>query len=269
MGSAHAYRVILASRLRSQGVYRISFATEVAASLLFGLIEFAEVWIVFHNVTVLGGLTFAQVLLVFGLAHTGYSTSQVIVGHVDTLPTYLRLGTFDTFCTRPLSLLGQLLTSDIQLRRLGWSLVGFVALGWGLAANEIAWTPATVLLLALTIASSIAIFAGIFLWAAALQFFLIEGAETTNAFTYGGRYASQQPASILPLPLVVLFVLAVPVALTGYVPTLALLDLPAPAALPWLHPGFAWAAPLVAAWVWLVALALWRFGTRHYQGGGG
>lgn len=237
--SVHAYRVILASRLRSQGVYRVSFAAEVAASLLFGLIEFAEVWIVFHNVTVLGGLTFAQVLLVFGIAHTGYSVSQLLMGHVDALPTYLRLGTFDTFCLRPLSLLGQLLSSDIQLRRLGWSAVGVVALTWGLVVKEIAWSAATVLLLAICVTGSAAIFAGIFLCAAALQFFLIEGAESTNAFTYGGRYAAQQPASILPGPLVALFVLAVPVAFTGYVPALALLGLGAPEALPWLNPAAA------------------------------
>lgn len=265
----HAYRVILGSRLRSQRVYRVSFATEVAASLLFGLIEFAEVWVVFGHVTSLGGLTFAQILLLFGLAHVGYAVSQILVGHVDSLPTYLRAGTLDTFCVRPLSLLGQLLTSDLQLRRLGWGAVGVGALVAGLLANDIAWSPGRVALLALALTSSVAIFSGIFVWAAALQFWLLDGAEVTNAFTYGGRYASQQPTSILPWPLVVTFALAVPVAFTGYVPTLALLGLPAPATYPWLQPTLAWAGPLVAAWAWLVALGLWRLGARHYHGGGG
>ena len=263
------YLAILRSRLRSQQVYRTSFAFDVAASVLFGLIEFLEVWIVFHNVRSLGGLSFDQVCLLFGLSHCAYAASQVLVGHVDALPTYLREGTLEAYYLRPLSLLGQLVTSEIALRRLGWLSVGIVALGYGLAVNPIVWSPATVLLLVLTMISGLAIFCAVFVAAAACQFFLIDGTELTNAFSYGGRYASQQPASIFPHYLVGAFVVAVPVAFVGYVPTLALLRLPAPAELPWLDPALAWAAPAVAAWTWLVVAALWRLGVRHYQGGGG
>ena len=31
----------------------------------------------------------------------------------------------------------------------------------------------------------------------------------------------------------------------------------------------AWCTPLAAVWVWVAAMALWRWGTRHYQSGGG
>ncbi|WP_116112499.1 ABC transporter permease [Austwickia chelonae] len=263
------YATILVSRLRSQKVYGVSFTLDVAASLLFGLIEFVEVWIVFHNVRSLGGLTFAQVCLLFGLSHCAYSVSQVLVGHVDSLPTFLREGTLEAFYLRPLSILGQLMTSEIALRRLGWVVVGVTALGYGLAVNPIAWSPTTVLLLVLCLASSVIIFCGIFVAAAACQFFLIEGAELTNAFTYGGRYAAQQPTSIFPPYLIGLFVVAVPVAFTGYLPALALLGLDAPEQIPWLLPQLAWASPLVAAGVWLVVAWLWNRGTKHYQGGGG
>ncbi len=269
MGDLHAYRVIVASRVRSQSIYGPSFATDVLGSVLFGLIEFAEVWIVFHNVTSLGGMTFAQICLLFGISHTGYAASQILFGHVDRVPQYLRSGTFDAFCLRPLSLLGQLVTSEVALRRLGWLVVGVGALGYAVVANDLPATAGTAALLSLGVGSSAAIFGGIFVWAAALQFFLIDGEEATNAFSYGGRYASQQPASIFPAPLLIAFTVALPVAFTGYVPALALLGLPAPANAPWLDPVLAWATPLVAAWVWLVAAILWRWGTRHYQGAGG
>lgn len=269
MGDLHVYCVLLALRVRSQRVYGPSFAIDVLGSVLFGLIEFAEVWIVFHNVTSLGGMTFAQVCLLFGISHTGYAASQVLFGHVDRVPLYLRTGTFEAFYLRPLGLLGQLITSEVALRRLGWLIVGLGALGYAVVVNDLPATPRTAALLMLGVSGSAAIFGGIFVWAAALQFFLIDGDEATNAFSYGGRYASQQPASIFPTPLLVAFAVAVPVAFTGYLPALALLELPAPANAPWLDPMLAWATPLVAAWVWLVAFALWRWGTRHYQGGGG
>ncbi|WP_040157544.1 ABC transporter permease [Mobilicoccus massiliensis] len=267
--SARAYRALLASRVRSQSVYTTSFALDVLASVLTGAVEFAEVWIVFHNVRSLGGLTFPQICLLFGIAHVGFSFSQVLFGHVDRITRYLRAGTLDAFYLRPLSVLGQLVTSEVALRRVGWAALSVVVLGWALTAVDIAWSPATVLLLVLALISSIALFGALFVAAAGLQFFLVDAEEMTNAFTYGGRYASQQPASIFGPGLIVAFVFAVPVAFTGYVPMLGLLDLPAPAALPWLGPQFAWAAPLVAVWTWVLALGCWRLGTRHYQGGGG
>lgn len=268
MGDLRAYAVLLASRVRSQRAYTASFAIEVAASMLFGFIEFAEVWIVFHNIRSLGGMTFEQVCLLFGLSNTGYALSQIVVGHVDRIPHYLRSGTLEVFHLRPLSLLGQLVTSEVALRRIGWLVVGLGALAYAIVANELPATPRTAALLTLGVACSAAIFGALFVWAAALQYVLIDGQEATNAFTYGGRYASQQPTSLFGMPLLLIFV-AVPVAFTGYLPALALLELPAPTVAPWLDPALAWAAPAVAAIAWLVALVLWRWGVRHYQGAGG
>ena len=61
------------------------------------------------------------------------------------------------------------------------------------------------LLLLLALVCGYAIFAGLFVCAAGLQFFLVNGAEMTNAFTYGGRYAAAQPASVWSPPLKLLF----------------------------------------------------------------
>ena len=57
-----------------------------------------------------------------------------------------------------------------------------------------------------------------------------------------------------------------PVVFTAYLPTLAILQLPGPAAA---ASWAAWCTPLAAAWVWVAAMTLWRWGTRHYQSGGG
>ncbi len=122
------YRAVLASRARSQRAYRASFALDLASSLLVGAIELAEIWVLFHNVDQLGGLDFAEILLVFGLADLCYSLADMSFGHCDNLPTYLRAGTLEVFYLRPQPLLLQLVTSDISLRRLARAAVGAVAL---------------------------------------------------------------------------------------------------------------------------------------------
>ncbi|MGW4247191.1 ABC transporter permease [Nocardia sp. NPDC004722] len=260
------YRAVLGSRLRAQRAYPLSFATDLLSAFLIGVVEFGEMWVIFHNVPRLGGLDLDGMLLLFGLSNTSFAIADMVVGHADTLPTYIRMGRLDAFYLRPQPLLLQLMTSDLQLRRVARIAVATTVLSFGLARNDIAWTPAHVILFALTLLSGILIFAGLFVCAAGVQFFLIDGAELTNSFTYGGSYASMQPTSVFPTPMKLVFGFLVPVAFTSYLPTIALLGLPGPALLPnWL----AWAAPIAALWVWSAALFLWRLGTRHYQGGGG
>lgn len=260
------YRAVLASRVRSQRAYRTSFAVDLASSAVVGLVELAEVWVLFTNVTVLGGMRFNQILLVFGLADLAFALADLSFGHLDTLPAYLRAGTLDAFYLRPQPILAQLITSDISLRRLARAAVGAAALGIGLAASGVSWDLRAMALLGLGLVSGYATFAAMFVWAAGLQFFLLDGSEMTNAFVYGGRYAATQPASVWSRPLKVVFGFFFPMAFTAYLPAVTLLGLPGP---DWLPGWLGWCAPGAAAWSWLMGLACWRWGLRHYQGGGG
>lgn len=260
------YRAVLASRIWSQRAYRTSFAVDLVSSGLVGLVELAEVWVLFTNVTALGGLRFNQMLLVFGMADLAFSLADLSFGHLDTLPVYLRAGTLDVFYLRPQPVLLQLITSDLSLRRLARAAVGAAAMTIGLATSGVVFGPRAAALLVLGLASGYATFAGLFVWAAGLQFFLLDGAEATNAFVYGGRYAATQPASVWSKPLTVLFGFFFPMAFTAYLPAIAILRLPGPA---WLPAWLGWCGPAAAAWAWLMGLLCWRWGMRHYQGGGG
>ncbi len=260
------YRAVLTSRARSQRSYRASFALDLASSLLVGVVELAEIWVLFSNVVQLGGLEFSQILLVFGIADLCFSLADLSFGHCDNLPTYLRAGTLDVFYLRPQPLLLQLITSDISLRRIARACVGLTALVAGLAVNDIDWSVGAVALLVLALLSGYVTFAGMFVWAAAVQFFLVDGAEATNAFVYGGRYAATQPASVWSRPLKAVFGYIFPMAFTGFLPVITLLDLPGPQ---WLPSWLGWCTPLAALWTWAMALIWWRWGVRHYQGGGG
>ncbi len=260
------YLAVISSRIRAQRSYPVSFRLDMLGALAVGVTEFAEVWVIFAKVGVLGGLNFHAILLVFGLSNLAFSSADMVAGHLDRIPEYIRQGTLDVFYLRPQSVLAQLMTSDFELRRVARIAFSGVILSFGFALGGIHWNVRVVALVVLTYACGVAIFAGIFVCAGSLQFFLINGAELTNSFTYGGSYAASQPASLFPNPLKLFFGYLAPVVFTGYLPTLAILRLPGPAGLPsWL----AWCSPLAAAWVWILASGLWRLGIRHYQGGGG
>ena len=113
------YRVLLASRARAQMQYRTSFVTDILGTVGVGLAEFAEVWVIFHNVDVLGGLDFTAALLVFALSNLAFSLADMFVGHLDQLPRYIRAGQVDASTCAPCRCSTQLMTSDLSLRRVG------------------------------------------------------------------------------------------------------------------------------------------------------
>jgi len=264
--SLQAYRTVIRSRLRSQTVYRTSFTLDVLGSVAVALVDFAEVYVIFHSVPLLGGLDAAAAFLLFGLASLGFALANAVCGQLDAMPTHVRSGALEVMLLRPQPLLAQVISNDIVLKRIGGAAVSTVVLGAGLSLTHIDWTPQRVLLLAVTPVAAAGVFSALFLTAGAVQFWLIDAAEVTNAFTYGSGYAARFSSALLPLPVRLLFAFVVPAAFTAYLPTLALLGLPGPPGLPaWLG----WCGPVVAITALAAALTLWRFGVRHYTGAGG
>jgi ABC-2 type transport system permease protein len=258
--------VLLGSRIRSQTAYRTSFWLTVATSVGVGLIEFVEIYVILTNVPVFGGLDFAQAALVFALSNMGFSLGDMVFGQFDSMPSHLRLGRLEVMLVRPLPLIVQFVTADFQLRRLGRVAVGLVILVVALAHLDLAPTPEVIYLLIITPFVGGAIYGALFVMAGGVQFFVIDGAEFTSAFVYGGSYAGQLPGSVLLEPIRVLFTFVIPATATAYLPALIILDLPGPPLLPaWLG----WFAPLFAVWAWLLALLAWRAGIRRFTGAGG
>ncbi len=261
-----AYRVLIGSRIRSQLAYRASFWLNVATSVAVGLVEFVEIYAIFANVPVFGGLDLRQSALVFALGNIGFALADTIFGQLDTIPTYLRLGRLEVLLVRPMPLLLQLVTSEVHMRRLGRFAVGMLILAIVLPGLDLSYTSGTVYLLVITPFVGAAIYGALFAMAGGLQFFLINGPEFTSAFVYGSSYAGQLPGSVLITPIRILFTFVFPATVTAYLPALLIMGLPGPRFLPaWLG----WFAPVFAVWAWLLAWLAWRAGIRRFTGAGG
>jgi ABC-2 type transport system permease protein len=262
---AGAYRALVRSRVAAQASYRASFGVDVVTQMFLVVVEFVEIYVIFHQVDSLGGFSFAEVALMYGLASAAFGIADGVVGHVDRLPFYVRTGQFDAFLLRPLSALGQLVTSDFSLRRIGRVAIGFVVLATALTFVDIDWTPARVALLMVTPLAGAIVFSSVFIATCAIGFWLVEGMEFANAFTYGGNYLSSFPFNIFGNVMRRFFTFVIPAAFVAYLPTLALLGRDDPAGLPgWLS----WCALPMALLAAAAAGLVWRTGLRHYVGAG-
>lgn len=258
-----AYRKIIGSRIRSQLEYRLSFAMECLSQLLFTASEFVTILVLFSHLPVMGGFTLTEVALMYGLSATAFSLADLAVGHVERLPTYIREGTFDAFLMRPLGSLPQLLTSEVSLRRLGRTAQGLGILIYALVRLDLDWGIDTVALLVITPFAGAAVFSAIFIVTCSVAFWIIEGGEFANAFTYGGNLLTSYPINVFNRWVRRMLAYAIPAAFVAYFPALGILDRADPLGLPVF---LQWCGPVVGVLSLCVAGLVWRIAVRHYQG---
>lgn len=256
----------MSARIRSQLAYRGSFVSDVIGQVVLGLTEFIELYAIVNNIPSFGGMTFEQTLLVFALASLAFAIGDLLMGETDSMADTIRTGKLEVLLVRPVPVLLQLVTSDFQLMRFGRAIFAIIALVAALLLVDIQWTVATLLLLCITPVAGAMIFCALFLGAGALQFWLLDGRQFANAFTYGGRYVSTMPGAALFLPLQVFFTFAIPATLVAYAPSLVILGLDGPAGIPaWTG----WLGLPAAIILGSLMLMLWRAALRRYTGAGG
>ena len=262
---ARVYWRIIRARLRSQGSYRVSFLVDCLGPVLAQATELLTILVLFSRVSSLGGFDAGEVLLIYALASTSFGLADVVAGQLDALPRYIRTGAFDVLLLRPLGTLPQMLTIDIELRRLGRAFVGLAILVWVLSTIEIHWTLAKVLLVVVTPITGAVIMGSVWAASCVVSFWIIEGGEVANVVTYGSSLFTSYPPTVFPGGLRWFLAFVVPGAFVAYYPALAVLDRSDPLGGPaWLS----WITPLVAVLAAVLAGEVWRFAVRRYLGTG-
>jgi ABC-2 type transport system permease protein len=182
---------------------------------------------------------------------------------VEALPDYIRTGELDVLLLRPLGALAQLLSADVQLRRVGRVAVGLVTLAWAL--RNVEWTPLRVVVAVVAPLAGAVLLSAIWIAANCVSFWLVDGREVANSVTYGSDFATSYPITVYGPWLRRIMCFVVPGAFVAYFPALALTGRPDPLGFP---DAVRYCSPLVAAAMVGVAALVWRTGVRHYQGTG-
>lgn len=263
--SARAYRHLVYAQIRSQSQYRLSFAMDAGLTSMVTILELATIVVLFRVAPDLGGFSLREALLIAALCEFGFHIGDVVVGNIENVNRYVRMGLMDSVLVRPLSPLGQLLATDFPFRKIGRVVQSGVIYVGVLVYADLDWTFARAVLAVVAPISAAALFSAVFVAGATVAFWWIDSGEMANAFTYGGRQFGSYPINVYPAWLRSVFAYGLGLAFAGYQPALALLGRPDPLGAPsWV----AWCSPAVAAVAWTAALLLWRTGIRQYRSTG-
>lgn len=233
-------------------------------TLLMGA-DLIAILVIFSRVPRLAGFSLKETVVLVGLAATGFSLSDLLVGNIERIRNYVRFGTLDTVMIRPLSVLGQLLVLDVGFRRIGRVFYSVGVLAVALCAAGVHLTPSKVALLVIAPLAGAAFFCGFFIATSTVAFWWIESGEIANSFTYGGRDFTSYPITVYSGWFRKIFAFGLGFAFVAYYPGLILLGKADPLGGP---PWLGWLSPLVSATVLGLSALIWRFGVRHYRSTG-
>ncbi len=264
MGDLMLYARYVAASARGQLQYRASVVMLGAGQLLTTALEFFSVWALFQRFGEIGGWTFAEVALLYGLGHTAFGIAEMAGRGFKNFGQMVRSGDFDRLLLRPRGTALQVGAREFELARAGRLVQGLAALAYGMVSIDVDWTLAKVFLAVFAVGGGTCTFVAIFVLQAALAFWTVESLEIVATISYGGVETTQYPFSIYPRAFRGFFTYLVPLAFAAYVPAAAILERPLEIG----PTGLAWVSPLIGFAFLLFALQLWRLGVRHYRSTG-
>jgi ABC-2 type transport system permease protein len=245
--------------------YRASFIMMTAGNFLVTFIEFIGIIVLFSRFGSLQGWRLEEVAMFYSLINMGFALSEAFGRGFDKFSLQVINAEFDRTLLRPRSTGLQVLAHDFQLMRVGRLLQGAAILIWASVNIGVAWNPAKVMLLFISVIGNIEVFTGLLVMQAAMCFWSTQSLEVMNSFTYGGVEAVQWPLPVFKRWFAALFVVVIPLACVNYFPLMAIMGKADPLNSPvW----FQWLSPLAGLIFFYISLKVWKFGVRHYHSTG-
>jgi ABC-2 type transport system permease protein len=247
---------------KSQMQYRTSFWLLSFGQFFIPFTVFAGLYFLFERFGQIKGWDFFEVALCFAVIHMAFATSECFARGYDAFSSLVVNGEFDRLLVRPRSTVVQVLGSKFEFTRFGRLLQSVMVLGWALMNLSIEWSVIKAITLCLMIISGVLIFTGIYIVAATMCFWTIQGIEVVNIFTDGGREIAQYPLNIYQKWITKFFTYVIPFGTVNYLPLMYILGRTEGNDI--LH----MLTPLMGSLFILPCLLVWHFGVRHYRSTG-
>jgi ABC-2 type transport system permease protein len=242
--------------------YRTSFWLLSIGQFFIPFSIFAGLYFLFERFGQIKGWQFFEVALCFAIIHMAFSLSECFARGFDMFSGLVVKGEFDRLLVRPRSTFVQVLGSKFEFTRVGRLLQSLIVLVWALSNLPIEWSAIKAITLVLMIVSGVFIFTGIYMLAAAMCFWTVQGLEVASIFTDGGREMAQYPLNIYQKWVARFFTYVIPFGTVNYLPLQSILGKADGNEL--IH----MLTPVLGSLFILPCLLVWQFGVRHYRSTG-
>lgn len=203
--------------------YKASFVLSCVSQIFIFFTYYFSIIALFDKFSNVNGFDVYEVLLTFSIIQFGFSMNEVFARGIDHFDRLIIQGEYDRILVRPSGVLLQVLGYEMDFTKLSRVLQAIVILVISIININIVWSIDKILTLVLMLMSSCLIFFGIFLISASYCFVTLEGLETRNMITDGGKHMSQYPIGIFQKGFRLFFTFIIPYAFVNYYPLLYLI----------------------------------------------
>ena len=246
--------------LRSQMQYKASFILTMLGQFLVSFSMFLGIYFMFLRFNQVEGFTYSEVLLCFAIVLMAFSIAECFARGFDSFSSMISNGEFDRIMVRPRNEIFQVLSSKIELSRIGKLIQAVIVFAYAIPTSGVIWSADKIITMLLMIISGVIVFSGLFIIYASICFFTIEGLEFMNIFTDGGREFGKYPFSIYGNEVLKFFTYIIPLALFQYYPFLYLIGRE--------QSIIYMLLPLAGMLFLIPCYTFWRIGIRHYKSTG-
>jgi len=254
------YWHLVLMQLKSQMQYKTSFFLSVFGQFLTAFTMFFGLQFIFSRIDQIDDFTYGQVLLCFAIVMLAFSIGEMFGGGLGVFPRLIRSGSLDQTLIRPRSIILQVIAPNLDFTRLGILLQAVIVLIIAIPASGVVWNGEKALTLVLMITCGSILFFSLFLLYASCSFFILQGLQFMNIFTYGAREFGRYPFSVYGKNVLKFLTFVIPLAWFQYYPLLYLLNR-ATGAL-WMF------SPLLSLLFLAPSYLFFRIGLRRYQSSG-
>jgi ABC-2 type transport system permease protein len=254
------YIKFLGIHIKGAMQYKLSFIMIAIGHFLVSFNVFLGIIFMFNLFHKVKGYQLSEVMLCYSIVLMAYTLGEMFMRGFDTFASTIGNGDFDRILVRPRSTILLVVSSKMELTRIGRILQSIGMLIYGVSASKIVWSTDKILTLVLMILGGSVIFGCLFIIYASICFFTLEGLEFMNILTDGAREFGKYPLDVYGKGLLKICTFLVPYALFQYYPFLYLTGrVTSPLYI---------LLPLAACSFFIPCYLLWRFGVRHYKSTG-
>ncbi|MBI4829771.1 MAG: ABC-2 family transporter protein [Nitrospinae bacterium] len=257
------YFKILIAAVRAKMEYKTSFLFLFFALVIYYAAQIGVVVVVLAKFKNIAGWSLGEMAFLYGIMVFSQGLTTLLFSSLNDFEELMIHGDFDRLLVRPLSPLGQILSSKFEVASIAHFGIGITALWFGSVKAGVDWSVSKALFLPLVILGAVLIQGGIRLAVAAIAFWTVRNRSLVHTVVYSSKEMILYPVSIYRWWMQVFLTIAFPLAFINFYPSYYFLSRDASGLL--FHPLIQFLTPAVGVIVFAGAWALWRLGVGKYQ----
>ena len=255
------YFRVASQYLKERMQYRADFFCDVIGMIVTNLFGIATFWVVFHNITEVGGFGFDEMLFMYGFALMAMSPQQLLLDNAWVLSNRVVNGDFIKYCFRPINVLFYFMSERVDVK-------GISQFGIGTAILVIAWNRLSIPVNMMNLIMFLVFWIGAVLICMALIIL-----SSTFGFMGGGTNAAvflasdlkgygSYPLTIFNKLLKFIFTFILPIGFVAYYPASYFLGIREG------NTVLTYLSPFIGAAFFWISCKIWEFFAERYAGTG-